>query len=151
MASLAYNKGKEKLLKGLLGDLSSGGVTIKAMLVTNTYTALSDSTKQGHEFISQVTAISGAEVTGTGYTAGGMPVTSKAVTIDTGTGKVKLTCDDVTWVSATLTAYGMIFYVDTGTPSTSPLLRFEDFGSAKPSGGGDFIADVPTDGILYLL
>lgn len=113
--------------------------TIKVALVTSSYTPDIDA----HEDFADVTN----EVSGTGYTAGGETLTvtvSQDNTNDRGT----VDADDVTWSTATITARGAVIYKDTGTPATSLLICYVDFGSDKTSTAGDFIYTVHADGIL---
>jgi hypothetical protein len=58
--------------------------------------------------------------------------------------------DDVVWTSSTITARGAVLYKDTGTPSTSPLICYIDFGSNKSSNGADFTIQWSSSGILKL-
>ncbi len=110
-----------------LGRFDFSTHTIKLMLTTNSYTPNLDT----HEFKSSVTN----EITGTGYTAGGMTLTGLAWTLDTTNDWVTLTCDAVSWTGATFTARRGVVYRDTGSGATSPLLSYVDFGAdASPSG-----------------
>jgi hypothetical protein len=116
--------------------------TVKAMLVTSTYTPNQDT----HRYKSSVTG----ESSGSGYTAGGVALTGRTVTYDTATNTLVLDCDDPTWAAVSVTARYIVFYVSTGVDTTSPLLCYEDFGSNKTSAGGAFIFQVPATGLLRL-
>jgi hypothetical protein len=90
------------------------------------------------------------EVSGTGYTAGGQPLTGQAVTADTTNHRGKFTANNVTWTNATLTAVGAVLYKNTGDASTSPIIGYIDFGGAKSSSSGNFtIQWDATNGIAY--
>lgn len=139
MANVFYDNGKKNLWNGVI-DLSAD--TIKVMLVTSSYTP----SQTTHEYKSSVTN----EVTGTGYTAGGVALTSQAVTADTTNHRGKFTADNVTWSTSTITAAGAVIYKSTGTDSTSPLIGYVDFGGNKSSSAGNFtIQWDATNGIAY--
>lgn len=79
------------------------------------------------------------EVTGTGYTAGGMALAGRAVTLDAGVGILDFT--DPVWSSATITARGALIYNDTVTGD--PALAVLDFGSDITSTNGNFTVNLP--------
>lgn len=117
--------------------------TIKAMLCTSAYTPNQDT----HRYKSSVTN----EVTGTGYTAGGVTLTGKTIAYDASTNTVTLDCDDPTWANATITARTIVFYDDTpSTDATKPLLAYADFGADVSSTAGAFTYTVPTTGIVQI-
>lgn len=104
--------------------------TIKVALATSSYTPDQDA----HDFFNDITN----EVSGTGYTAGGVTITSPTGTYDTASNEIRLDCDDPTWTTATFTARYAIFYKDTGTASTSPLIGYIDFGADASVAAGTF-------------
>jgi hypothetical protein len=116
--------------------------TVKAMLTTSSYVP----DQVNHRYVSSVTN----EVTGTGYTAGGVTLTTKVVTFDPVTFTVTLDADDPSWTAATFTARYLVFYVDTGTAATSPLLSFVDFGANVPVSASTFTYQVPAGGFFQL-
>jgi len=105
--------------------------TIKVMLCTSTYVPSATS----HAVKASVTN----EVTGGGYTAGGVTLTSPTV-VDSG-GTITFDAADVTWLANatgfTNARYAVI-YKDTGTATTSTLIAYIDFGADKTNVGGDF-------------
>lgn len=103
----------------LNAELDFDSDTIKAMLCTATYVPNQDT----HRYKSDVTN----EVTGTGYTAGGVALTGRTVAYDAGSNTLVLDADDPTWDPATITARVIVFYKDTGTAATSPLLAYAVF------------------------
>lgn len=139
MADVIYNSFKQKIMDGSI-DLDTD--TIKVALVTSSYTPNQDT----HEDFADVTN----EVSGTGYTAGGAALASKAVTKDTTDDEGVFDADDVTWSSSTITARAAIVYKDTGTPATSWLICYIDFTSDKSSSNGDFTIQWNAEGILNL-
>lgn len=90
------------------------------------------------------------EITGTGYTAGGITLTSKTLTYDTATNTVRMKAADVTWATVTFTngRYAVV-YKSTGTNATSHLMGYIDFGANQSPAGVDFtISFDTTDGVL---
>ena len=143
MASLVFGKFKEKLLTQANAiDFDDAGTTIKVMLVTSSYAPNQDT----HDFVDDVTN----EVSGTGYTAGGDALASKTVTLDTTNDRAEFDATDTTWSTSTITARAAVLYKDTGTPSTSPLIAYIDFGSDKISSGGNFTIQWDAEGILQI-
>lgn len=114
--------------------------TIKVMLCTSSYTP----SQTTHKYKSSVTN----EVSGTGYTSGGATLSSKTV----GTSGLVFTFDaaDITWSSSTITARYAVFYVDTGSDSTSTLLCYWDFGQDEISSSGNFTLTFSGSGIFTI-
>ena len=104
--------------------------TVKVMLCTVGYTPNQDT----HRYRSDVNN----EITGTGYTAGGQTVTGKAVSYNPATKRLSLTCDSVSWPDSTLTARHAVWYLDTGSATTSPLLVCWTFSADVSSSAGPF-------------
>lgn len=117
--------------------------TFKCMILDNGYTIDIDA----HEFIDDV---SGDEVSGAAYTAGGREVTTKAWALDAGNDRFEWDFDNITWPAVTFTngRYGVL-YKDTGTPGTSPLICCIDFDADKSPAGDDFTIAIGADGILH--
>ncbi len=105
--------------------------TQKVALLT-AYTANQDT----HDFFDDVSA---AEITGTGYTAGGATLGSKTATYDTASDQIRLDAADSSWTSSTLSATDAVVYKSTGTASTSPLLATVDFGATVTTTAGTFL------------
>lgn len=89
---IPYTIGLQGINRGLI-DLDTD--TIVCVLLTSSYTP----NRTAHDTWSDVSA---NEISGTGYTAGGVELANKAVTHSTGT--VTFDADDVSWSSATFTA-----------------------------------------------
>jgi len=135
-----YNSYKLKILDNSTKiDLSAN--TIKLSLHTSSYTPSIDN----HDFWDDV---SGTEVTGTGYTTGGQALATKATTQDNTDDEAVFDADDVIWSNSTITARYAILRKDTGTPSTSPLIGYIDFGTNMSSSGDNFVVQWDTEGIL---
>jgi hypothetical protein len=127
MASLIYNSAIDEMARG---DIEFDTDTFKAMLVTSTYSPNKDT----HDFRDDVTN----EVTGTGYTAGGV-TTACTVTKDTANDKVTLSFAAVSWATSTITARALVIYKSRGGASSSDeLVCYNDFGSDVSSSGGTF-------------
>ncbi len=91
------------------------------------------------------------EITGTGYSAGGVTVGSKTFTYNSGTGLWTFsTTVDPSWATATVTFRYAILYKSTGTDSTSPLLTCADFGSDQSAVAELLTLHVPTAGFFEI-
>jgi len=130
------------LQSALNGEIDFDTDTIKVMLCGSSYTPLQDT----HRYKSSVTG----EVTGTGYTAGGLPLSSKTVTYASGSNTLTLDAADVTWPASSITARYAVIYKDTGTAATSPLICFVDFGEEITSAGAAFLISWDAAGIVAL-
>jgi hypothetical protein len=113
-------------MKACLG----GGVdldtdTIKLALHTATYTPNVDT----HDFFDDAT---NELATASGYTAGGVTLTTKVLNYDATSHQVRFDFDDPAWTfsGAVTWRYGVV-YKSTGTSSTSPLIAYLDWGSSQ--------------------
>lgn len=141
MANVFYDLAKKNLWNGVTGDLST--VTLKVALVGSGYTPALTTDQYWSDAVAN-------EVTGTGYTAGGITLTSAVVAADTTNHRGKFSAANVTWASSTITAVGAVIYKSTGVNSTSPLVGYIDFGGSKSSSAGNFtIQWDATNGIMY--
>ena len=145
--SLVYGKFKLRQMGGATAaatDLDAG--TIKMILVNSTYAALSDATKHGHEFYSDVSA---NEVAASGtYSTGGYTLANKTSGQSAGTYTFDNTVDPA-FTSATITASGAIIYEDTaGAATTDPLIAYLDFGGSVVSTNGTFTVAFNASGIF---
>jgi hypothetical protein len=127
MASLIY----DSCLRDLqIGSIDADADTFKAMLVTSSYTV----NKGTHAKRSDITN----EVTGTGYTAGGVTCACTPA-LNTTTHVMVLTFAAVSWTTSTITARGMVIYKSRGGASSADeLVGYLDFGSNISSAGGTF-------------
>ena len=113
---------------------------IKIMLCTSAYTPNQDT----HQFKSSVTN----EVTGTGYTAGGVALTTESITYTGATNVLKLDADDVSWPGSTITARYAVIYDNTpATDATRPLIAYIDFGADVSSTAATFAITFDANGI----
>lgn len=105
--------------------------SIKVMLTTSTYTPNQDT----HDFKDDVTN----EVTGTGYTATGVALTTKTVTYTAGTNVTMFDADDAVWSSSTITARTAVVYDATpASDATRPLICYQQSDADIVSTGGEF-------------
>lgn len=107
---------------------------IKVMLVTSSHTPAGD------DFINDVT---GNELSGTGYTAGGVSLSSKSLVGN------DFDAADVTWSNTVFTNVRYIYlYKNTGTPATSPIIGYINLGHNRNTDGVDFVIQWYSTGIL---
>jgi hypothetical protein len=133
MASLIYNSAIDEMARG---DIEFDTDTFKAMLVTSTYSP----DKDVHDFRDDVTN----EVTGTGYTAGGVTSTV-TVTKDTANDRVTIQFGAVSWATSTITARGCVYYKSRGGASSADeIIAYVDFGSDVSSTSGTFSVSAST-------
>lgn len=80
------------------------------------------------------------EISGTGYTAGGIAQAFTLDAIDTTNNRQSVTWTNITngWTSATFSAVGAIIYKNSGTSTTDILLHFVDFGGTVSCTAGNF-------------
>ena len=139
MYSFIYNAGKLALLKGQVQPLAD---TLRAALVTDAYVA----DKDAHQFYADISH----EVTGTGYTAGGKALTTVSLTQDNANARAALLADNVVWPVGAFTARAAVRYKDSGSPATSPLLAYMNFGGDHMVSGEDFNLEWSPEGVIYL-
>lgn len=141
MASKLYGN---FLAQALNKEVDWDSDTIKVALLTNSYTPDQDA----HNYYDDVVA---NEVTGTGYTAGGITLANKTNTYNAGTNTIVLDADDVTWSSSTITArYAVIYDATPATNATKPLIGYVDFGSDQSSSNGNFTITWDATGIVRI-
>ena len=126
MASFNFDGFANSLAKA---DIDFDTVTLKVLLVTSTPTRTWTNR-------SELTG----EVTGTGYTAGGVAATVTVGSVDTTNDRTPVTITDLTdaWTGSTITAVGGWLYKVVGSSATDQLVAFVDFGGAVTSTAGNF-------------
>lgn len=129
----------EKFFIDTLGLSLESETATKAMLVTDSLTPNFDT----HDFRNDVES---AEVSGTGYTAGGVVLTSTEITLSSGV----LTYDtaDPSWSSSTISnAMAAVIYFARGGASTADdLWLLSDFVTAASTTNGTFLVQVAAGG-----
>lgn len=134
-----YNNFKEVIMNGVFNLTSD---TLKMILV-GTYTPNVDT----HAIKADV----GTEVVASGYTAGGVTLTSKAVTQDDTNNRGKFDAADVNWAALgtpTPALSHAILYDDTPTSPADPLICYWEVTTAP--NGGSYTLQFGANGILLL-
>lgn len=137
MASLFYNNFFEALAKA---DIDFDSATIKAMLVTTSYTPNRDT----HAFRSDVTG----EASGSGYTAGGQALNNVTITQNNTNDRCDIDFDNETFPAITVTnVNAYVLYKDTGNAATDILIAYIEFTEGSQSTvNGDFTIIPPAGG-----
>ncbi len=120
---------KKELLEGVHNFKNSGGSTFKLALFTSSATLGAATTAYATT----------NEVTGTGYSAGGLALTR----VDPSTSGTTALTDfaDLTFSTATITANGAVIYNSSASDKAVIVLAF---GGDKTSTAGDFTIQFPT-------
>ena len=138
-----YEGGTAQTISSMPVDFD--GDTIKFGIITSTVTPDTDETSTHLHWDD----LSGNEVSGTNYTAGGITVTSITVTRE-GSGIIMIDGVNITILQD---AGGFsngrhgILYKSTGTASTSPLISAVDFGADKGNVSNDLLLSFNANGI----
>jgi len=121
---------KAELMRAVHNFTTSTGNVFKIALYTNSAS-----------FTAATTAYTATnEITGTGYTAGGLALTNVTPTTSGTTAFTDFA--DATWTTATITARGALVYNSSAAGNPSVIVL--DFGSDKTSTAGDFTIVFPT-------
>ena len=121
---------KQELLQGKHDFTASTGHTFNLALFTSSATLGASTTDYSTT----------NEVSGTGYSAGGSPLTNVTPSLDGTTAITDFA--DLSFTTATITARGALIYNDTATGN--PAVAVLDFGSNKTSTSGTFTIQFPT-------
>lgn len=139
MSANAYGKFVQHLLKADI-DFDTPP-TLKAMILGSGYTPDFDA----HEFRSSVSS----EVSGAGYTAGGITLTGVTFALDATNHWVKIDANDADFGTVTFSnGTQMVIYVSTGSAATDILVSRHTFTSASPS-AVNFKYEFAANGIGY--
>jgi hypothetical protein len=139
MAVTAYWYGRA-FLSVFNKELDIDSDTIKCMLTTSTYSPNQDT----HRYKSDVTN----EVSGTGYTAGGVTLTGVVQSYTGATNVWAFDADDASWTGASFTArYAVVYDSTPATDATRPLLTYVDFGGDQTVNGANFTVQWDAAGI----
>ena len=134
MASGIYNRFKANILNKVV-DCEAD--TIKVALLNDSHSFTATNTKWSD--------VSANEISGTGYTAGGVDLANKSVTEAATT---KFDSDDASWASATFSCYHAVIYDD--TIADDELICSLDFGGAQSVVSGTFTIQWASEGIITL-
>ena len=129
-----YGRGVEAVQDGTVDWLTG---TVKVALLATEYVP----DQNNHSLFSDV---SSNEVSGSGYTAGGVELTTKTQTYDPATGRVILDADDVSWDPSTIAAQYAVIYEEV----TGRLIGYGDASVEQTSDGAAFNIGWHPDGIL---
>jgi len=134
-----YNIFKERLMEGMF-DLVNDAV--KVALVTGYSPNIDTHTVWTHA--------SGAEVTGTGYTAGGKALAGKSVTMDTTDDEGVFDASNVTWtgLNAGTPSHAVMYDDEVTSPLVDPLMAY--WIVTTPSNGGNYTLQWNTEGIINI-
>ncbi len=135
MASGIYNRFKANLMNKVV-DMEAD--TIKCALLDNVHTFSAGATVW-------TSGVDVNEIAGTGYTAGGATLAGKAVTEAATT---KFDATDVSWTTATFTAYHAVIWDD--TLAADDVICSFDFGGAQTVTAGTFTIQWHANGIITL-
>jgi len=136
MASGVYDDFKVDLMDGSV-DIANGGDTIDCALLDNSHAFTASDNVWGD--------VSGNEISGTGYVAGGETLANQAVSMAANT--ATFDADDTLWTTATFTCYHAVLY---DTTNTSSLICSIDFGGAQSVTAGTFTIEWNANGIISL-
>lgn len=136
MADFTYSNFKSGLMTEQ-HNLTSD--TLKVALVSGTYTPT-------HSHTSYTSNVASHEVAGSGYTVGGVALTSKVLV--GGDNYFYLDADNVSWNPSTITASGAVVYND--THASKALIAYIDLGQNRSSTNGNFQLTWSANGIVRL-
>lgn len=130
MASANFTNLPRALAKG---DVDFDTLTCKVMLVSS---VPSETNLDAWANRSDVTN----EITGTGYTAGGISQAFTLDAVDTTNNRQSVTYTNISngWTTATFSALGAVIYKDSGSAATDTLLHFVDFSGTQSCSAGNF-------------
>lgn len=137
MASFLYNRFKYNLANKQI-DLDND--TLKIILLANTYTPDKD-----HNTLSDIQS---DEVSGSGYSAGGITIDNPVLTQDDANDRAKFDADNTTFSGVDVTFRYAAIYDD--TVSGDPLIGLLDFGEDITVENGDIIINYNTSGIILI-
>lgn len=132
------------MLKLATGSIDLDADTFKLMLVTSSWTPNLDT----HDFRDDVT---NELSSGSGYTTGGVTLSSVAVTYDSTSDQVRFDCADPSWTfTGTRTwRYGVVYKSRGGAASADELLALLDWGSDQTVSTA-YTLTIDSAGLLYI-
>ena len=130
-----YSKGLEQGLSAVTGVGAAPTGTLKMAFMSTGYVQ----NKETHQFWSDVSA---SIASGTTVQA----VSGNTVTVDTVNNRVEIHTDDTTETPVTALTDKVVLFMDTGTPSTSPLIVCANLASTAGPVGGDLTHKVNAEG-----
>lgn len=144
MANGVYNYFKAGIQTGTFDLDATGNGAVWVALVNNSYTFSAD-----HNFVGEF--IGTYQVSGSGYTSGGVALSSPHVYKDDTADYGAFRGSNVLWASSTITAKGAVLYRSSGSGFASDgLICYVDFGSDYTSSNGTFTIQWNASAIVYL-
>ena len=131
-----FAKGLQDALEAVTGVAVAPTGTLKLAFMATSYTANAET----DQFWSDVSAsiASGTTV---------QTVSGTAITVDTTNDRVEIDISDLTETPVTATTDQVVLYMDTGTPSTSPLILNAALTTTLNPVGGDLTLTVNVEGL----
>lgn len=123
------NSFKQQLM---LGDHDLDSDTLKIALYTSAASLDADTTAYSAT----------NEVSGTGYSAGGITLTNVSVSVDNTNNVAYVDFDDPVFQDVTITARGALIY-NTSSTNTNAAIAVLNFGADKTATNGDFTVVLP--------
>lgn len=147
-ASGLYGLTLEKMFINTAGFSLESETATKGALVLDTYTHNYDT----NAFWSELKTPTDYEVSGTGYTAGGVTLTTTEITVGSpSAGTLKYDHDDTAWANSSISnAMALVGYYATGTNSTSQLVYLLDFVTAVTTSNGLLTVQIGANGVFNL-
>lgn len=144
-ASGLYLLTQEKMMIDTVGISMESETLVKGALVTDSYTHNYDT----HDFFNDAEA---NEVSGTGYSAGGVALTVTEVTVGSpAAGQIKFDHADPSWTTSTITsAMALVEYFEVGASSADMLLLLLDFVTAVSTTAGTLLVTIAANGAYYV-
>lgn len=115
---------------------------IKIMLLNNSHSYNPD-----HDEKADIVA---NEISGTGYSAGGVALTGEAVTSDNTDNEAVFDANDSSWTSASFSAYHGAVWDDTTTSPADIVVCSFDFGGIQTVTSGTFAIQYAAEGIVNI-
>ena len=151
MANSFYNRAAKEIADD---TISLSSATLKAMLVTSTYTFNRD-----HDFVDMGGASDplDAELSGTGYVgglggAGRKTLAGKAFSEDDANDRGELDVNDIVWTAINAgTAAAVIIIIEGGSDAASKLICYIDSGFPVTTNGGDLTLQVNSEGLMHFV
>lgn len=134
----------EKQLIDTAGVSMESETLVKGALITDSATPAFDT----HDFFNDLEA---NEVSGTGYSAGGVALTTTEITVGSpAAGQTKFDHDDPSWSGSTITgAMALVEYLEVGASSADMLLLLLDFVTAVNTVSGLLTVQIAANGAAY--
>jgi hypothetical protein len=135
----------EKILIDTAGISVESETLVKASLTTDAYTPAFDTHDFRDDYNTNEPAASGT------YALGGSALTTTEVTVASPAAtQLKYASASPSWTGATLTARGLIGYLNVGSAATDMLLWDSDFGGNVSSTAGTFTVTCPANGWWFV-